>query len=310
MNQSKPDDRISMLLATMHSKVTDKHEQSRARLLDDLSEPIPTSVPTARAATEPQRAWRYAMGLSAIASAILLATWLFGPASPAVAMERMAQALDQVTAYSYRVESVFVSQEGQGRTVRDTNVGRLRIEPVGLHATMHIVESLGTNTEAPGELKTLVDLEETHQAGQRGIIIDHLKKEYWWIDEQLDAASIGNPQVAIYMVRQRRGRVLRDLGQRKIDGRAARGLEIILDADGHASDLGPASIDAGDWQNATVEVWVDPNTDLPIEFRRNRSGDDFQTTIRFTDLKWNVEFTADVFDTILPEGYTELEGRQ
>ena len=58
-----------------------------------------------------------------------------------------------------------------------------RAEPVGLHAAIHIVETLETNT-TPGAPKALVDLEETYRAGGRRIVIDHLKKEHWWIDEE------------------------------------------------------------------------------------------------------------------------------
>ncbi|MFV1968166.1 MAG: hypothetical protein ACC628_22310 [Pirellulaceae bacterium] len=262
--------------------------------------------------------WRYAvggLGLSVVASAAALVLWLASPTSPGSAMEQMARALDRVTSYTYRMESVYVSRKDDGRKVRDVVIGRWRAEPVGLHATIHIVETLGTNT-TPGAPRALVDLEETYRAGGRGIVIDHLKKEYWWIDEEIDAASIpgGSPQVVIYKVRQRRGRVLRDLGVKKIDGRDARGLEILLDGTDPASDLGPATpeSDVGqaagwDWRNVKVEAWVDPKTNLPIEFHCTRRGGDFETNYRFTDLRWNVEFAPDAFDAVAPEGYAEPE---
>jgi hypothetical protein len=143
-------------------------------------------------------------------------------------------------------------------------------------------------------------------------MIDHLTKEYWWINEELDAESIGNPQVLIYMVRQRRGRVVRDLGEKKIGGRAARGLEIILDDAARASELGPVAnheLPPADWvwRNIEIDAWIDPTTNLPIEFRCARRGDDFVTTYCFTALRWNVEFAADTFDPVVPDGYQELD---
>lgn len=145
-----------------------------------------------------------------------------------------------------------------------------------------------------------------------GIIIDHIKKEYWWIDEEVDANSIGDPQKVIYMVRQRLGRVLQDLGQKKIQGRTARGLEIMLDGAQQQSELGPTSVKKGDgetdewaWRNLKIEVWVDLKTNLPIEFRCFRRGEDFETTYRFTDLKWNVAFPD--FDATVLKGYRELD---
>lgn len=308
MNRSQSDDPISASLSASHDAVNAGHVKTRARLLDSLPDTIPTHAEARQAAAS----WRYVvggLGLSAVAAAVLMAFWLLGPTSSAVAMERMAKALDQVSTYSFRMESLRISEEQQGRTARQVQVGRMRTEPVGLHARVQIVETVGTNTAAPSEPRTLVDLEETHQAGGRGIIIDHLKNEYWRIDEEFTADSLpgASSQVLIYKVRQRLGRVLRDLGEETIEGRRARGLEIVLDDTEPASDLGPTSAEAGDWRNVNVEVWVDPQTDLPIEFRYVRRGNDFETTFRFTDLKWNVEFAVDVFNALAPAGYTELD---
>lgn len=312
MSRSEPDDTIVNALRVTHAAVNARHGQMRANLLDRL----PDTPPARSNATT--AAWRFVaggVGLGAIATMILLVLWLFAPTSPAVAMERMARALQQVHSYSFRMESVYTSREDEGRTVRQVTVGDWRTDPVGMHAEIDIVETLGTNTSSPAAPKQLLKLEETHQAKAGGIIVDHLAKEYWTIDEELDANSIGNPQVLIFMVRQRRGRVLRDLGAKTVDGRSARGLVIILDDTKRESELGVVSVEDGDqqaagweWRNVEIEAWIDSKTNLPIEFRCvRRRGDDLETTYLFHDLKWNVDFKAETFAIVAPEGYRKVD---
>lgn len=305
------DDRgVVEVASAAHAAINAKHDEARARLLESLPE-----VERSRENGTRLAAWRVVvrgLGLGAIASSVLLVVWLLGPASPAAALEKVAQALERVNTYSYQMEQVYVSRQGEGRTVRQVTVGRWRTNPVALHATLHIVETLGTNTTSPGKPKTLVDIEEAHQAGQSGILVDHLKKEYWWMNGGIDANKIppGSPQVAVYMVQQRRGRVLSDLGRKRIDGKLARGLEILLDDGQPVSELGVTTPDeepTRDWRNANIEVWIDPETDLPIEFRYARRGDDFKTTYRFTNLKWNVDFDAGDFEVAIPPNYAELD---
>ena len=108
---------------------------------------------------------------------------------------------------------------------------------------------------------------------------------------------------------------MQDLGEKKINGQVAHGLEIVLDESRPVSELGANTDDVKDgsadewiWQNLQFEVWIDPKTDLPVEFRCTRRGDDFETDYRFTDLNWNTEFAADAFDLVAPDGYTERAG--
>ena len=314
MKRSSFNKDISKALTAAHTAVNAMHQRERSLLLQDL--PITMPVPM-RAVGRPT-SWRGVaggVGLSLVASAALLVFWLIVPTSPSAAMERMALALDRVNSYTYRMEKDYVSREGQGRSVRHVVVGHWRTEPASLYAMHHIVETLGTGAGA-GEPKVLMDFEETIRKDGRGVVIDHLKQKYGWINEQIDAASIpgGSPQVVIYKVRQRRGRILQELGVKKIDGRAARGFQLLLDRGDPSTDLGPASPESDegqsagwDWRNVKVETWIDPKTDLPIEIRYTRYGDDYETNYLFTDLRWNVEFAANAFDVSAPEGYTELE---
>jgi hypothetical protein len=318
MNSVPSDNPTIAALAEAHTTVNARHDAARASLLASLASDAP--VGPRRAVTG--AAWRYvagAMGLAAAAAVAAMALWPLAASSPAAAMEQTARALDRVGAYSYHMEKVYVSRKDEGRTLRHTTLGRWRTAPLALYGAIRIVETVGTNTDKPGEPKTLVDVEEAHQANRGGILVDHLTKTYWRIDEEIDADSIppDSPQTAIFMVRQRRYRVVCDLGERQIDGRRTRGVEIVLEDAQPESELG-LNADGGDeggdggappdWRNMTFEVWIDPDTDLPAEFRGVRRGADFETTYLFTDLQWNVEFPAEGFEVDLPEDYTELDG--
>ena len=74
------------------------------------------------------------------------------------------------------------------------------------------------------------------------------------------------------------------------------------------SDLGKATTNQDwDWKDIKITVWVNAKTDLPIEFYFSRTGEDFETTYRFTDLKWNPEFSDEAFQPTAPgSDYTEL----
>ena len=152
MNGTQTDDPIFASLATTHAMVNARHGQARAILLESLTDEVSSLNRRLKSVV----AWRYVvggLGLSAVASAVALALLAFAATSPAVAMEKMAKALDQVTGYTYRMEKTYVSRQGEGRTVRQVTVGRWRTAPVALYATMHIVETLGTKMTAHARRK-------------------------------------------------------------------------------------------------------------------------------------------------------------
>ena len=138
MKRSETNDAISKSLASAHSAVNARHERTRARLLESL--PV-VALPNRGFALSPT--WTYVVGgLGAVSMAILLILWLFSSTPPAWAMERMAQALDDVVSYSFRMESVYVSRQDKGRTVRQVTVGNWRTQPVSLHATIDVKETV------------------------------------------------------------------------------------------------------------------------------------------------------------------------
>lgn len=295
-------------LDELHTAVNQRHGRGRERLLAGLdTHAAPVRLPAV--------VWpRWLLGGMWLSAACLAAAVFFlATARPLSAMERMARAIEQVTSFTWRLESVSISTAGKGRRLHDVNVGRWRREPLGLHATMRSTETKRNDAEAPDSVSLLVDIEETHGA-QRGILIDHRHMTYWWTPGLAGVAAPGNsPLAAIYKVRAHRGRELRDLGERDIEGRKAQGVEILLDDADPETESGPATPETAlgqsrgwDWRNVTVEAWFDPETDLPIEFSMTRRGKDYVTTYRYTDLCWNLDFEADAFTPSVPDGYNEF----
>ena len=309
MNETQSDS-MADDLAVLHAEVNERHGASRERLLAALPQ---EEVSVVRSSS----VWpRWAIGgacVSAVCGLVAVAMLLASP-RPIVAMERMARALERVSSYSWKMESVYVSTKGEGRTLQDTNGGRWRREPRALHATTHVTETKGTNTPIPAEPRVVVNLEET-RGPKWGVVIDHLRKTYWWTPGLTGVSSPGgSPQAVIFKVKSRRGRVLRDLGERVIEGRVERGVEIRLDGGDPETETGPATPESPegqtlgwDWRNVTVEAWYDPATDLPIEFSMTRRGDDDETTYRYTDLEWNVDFDETAFQLARPETYDEVD---
>jgi hypothetical protein len=312
MNPTDADERIVAVLAPLHAGVNARHAGTRTSLLAAVAnEPLTPIRPRVKRVR-----WRYLVGSLSVsaAAAIAFVLWLVSGTSPAAAMERMAQALNQVSSYSYRMDKTYISHAGKGRKVRQITHGGWRTSPAALRAAIHIGETVGTGDAAPETGKVLVDLFEAHDANKGGIVIDHLKQEYWYVNQKLDASSIppSSPQVAIHMVQQRRGRVLRDLGKKTLHGQPARGLEIELDGAQPVSELGPTVPDQKDgepaeidWRNTRFVVWIDRNTNLPIEFSCSRRGADFETYYVFNNLNWNVVFAEDEFTPTPPAGYSQ-----
>lgn len=304
-------ERLNQVLAEAHNADNARHVVSREELLGLLTDHDPAAPTIGWPAWATGGAWVTA------ACAMIVAAVLLSTPKPLSAMDRMAVAIQRVVSFSWRFESVYISQAGEGRAVKDMSLGRWRRDPLGLHASIRVIESKGPNTDPPGRPTVLVDIEETHRR-DLGVLIDHRRKNYWWIHDGYDGTTTpgGSPQVLIFKVRERRGRVLSELGRKEIDGREAEGFVIVLDGHNPVSDLGPATPEseegqeAGwDWRDVEVEVWVDAKTDLPIEFLCKRTGADFETTYRVSDLQWNVDFGPEAFEPRAPgEGYTETDG--
>ena len=238
---------------------------------------------------------------------LLLLLLAFNSASRLSAMERMVQAVREVNSYSYKmfVQDTWVRKgDTQPSTVTHTGT-TYWLEPKSLFYDEKLVRFEGTVPQGEGEL--LTHLTGIHPAGRPGMIIIHagtgrasrsMAKTYYWVPElpSMSAEDIGqdSPITRLRMVREGTGEVLRDLGAKRIDGKQARGYILAL------RDAEPESgFDA-------LEVWVDSDTDLPLEFGFERKDDETTRVYRITDCRWNIEVDPKLFDTTPPEGYEDI----
>jgi hypothetical protein len=90
-----------------------------------------------------------------------------------------------------------------------------------------------------------------------------------------------------------------DLGQRRIDGRTAVGIRVT-----------DARFLAERMERAELELWVDPETKLPIRFDVTGEVDGGRRTkhVRFDQFVWNESLPADEFAPPVPEGFRLIDG--
>ncbi|HEY1600647.1 MAG TPA: hypothetical protein VGG64_13650 [Pirellulales bacterium] len=264
-----------------------------------------TSTSTTGAA--PGRAGRFArlsrtqtwavggIGLS-IAATLAWLAMLLTASQPLSAMERMARELREVKSYSYQIVSrnSFVEEGQQNPTVVTEEGQTYWMAPDAFHNETRIERTEG---EEPKRTTWLVEhFVEVNPAGKAGMFIDHKYRVYCRIPNE----PIGSPTYPwdlLRMIRENSGEVIHELGNKQIKGKEARGYVVFL-KDWH--DKNPDN-----QVHDPVEVWVDPQTDLPLEFGYEGK-DDSEHMLRATDFRWNIPLDPRLFEPAPPDGYADI----
>ncbi|MGC8643960.1 MAG: hypothetical protein ACP5XB_29225, partial [Isosphaeraceae bacterium] len=89
------------------------------------------------------------------------------------------------------------------------------------------------------------------------------------------------------------GQADRLLGTKEVDGKAAKGFQI------EARKIDP------DVYSGQVEIWIDAQTNLPVQIRYEVKTAGIPGMMRMTDFHWNVDLVPKLFDPAPPEGYAE-----
>jgi len=95
------------------------------------------------------------------------------------------------------------------------------------------------------------------------------------------------------MVQEQAGELVRELGPKEIGGKQATGFVMKL-----------RDVPEGSGYDA-LEVWIDSETDLPIEFSFELQKDTWSSSFRLYDCQWNIDFDKRLFEPTAPEGYTD-----
>jgi hypothetical protein len=298
---------ITSSLTATHADLDRNHEALRARLLANL--PAIRTSPRWPAATRwtmtvarltpLQRLAAGSLGISTAAMLLFTALLIINAASPLSAMERMAKQLRQVTSFSFELEETSdrVTGENRRRILRnDTNFWRA---PAYWHGTTKFVKIPLPADPNGANIEPLSNVEEIYTPGQRGILIDHLAKTFFRTPE-MQPDSFPDYSPVNWMQRMSEGsvKVLDDLGTKVIDGKTAHGYVVSL---GHPDPKNPSN---------RAELWLDPETDLPVEFRFGDTGSSdeiysWTDEIRIYNCRWNIDLEDSFFEPIEPAGYDD-----
>lgn len=298
--------RLNDQLVAVHSELDRSHAASRGLLLAKLST---VDVPARRVnawtwlarqldrLTIKQRVAAGGVGLTTIIGMTLLLL-VMSSAERLSAMERMVKQLREVTSFSFELEETSdrITGENRRRIQRnDTNFWRA---PASWRGTTRIVKV--PLPPAPGDAgELLVDVEEIYTEGQRGILIDHKKKTFFRTPEMRpDSFPDFSPVKWVQRMSKGTVKVIDDLGTKQLHGKTAHGYVV---------SLGHPEADSG--QNA-IHVWLDTETDLPIEFRYEETGtsetvDVWTNVMRVFNCRWNIDLDDELFKPTEPVGYDD-----
>jgi hypothetical protein len=304
--------RLTDQLAAAHAELDQTHAASRVRLLAAVAhEPQPSGRVSAahrlasllEGLNRGQRIALGGVGLSTAAVIVLMIVFA-NPVRELSAMERIVKAVREVTSCSFQWSNriTFAPRGGKPPVIRvqTCNVywrapGPGNEQWLGdLAAPIKCVQ-LDPDAAGRREPRLRTDVTEVYPTGKPGILIDFLDKYYFWTPP-LPASELPrvSPMAMLTTVRDGSCEVVRELGLRQIEGREARGY--VLNVKG-----APAFHKA---KGNEVEVWVDPATDLPIQFRfEEDNGGDPKEVFRITDCRWNIKLDDDLFQTNPPAGF-------
>jgi outer membrane lipoprotein-sorting protein len=302
---------LAQRLAAAHGKFDLYHLASRSQLLaslDDTKAPCRSSyawhglVARINGLTIRQRIAAAGLGLSTVAGMALLIAIFVNLATPLSAMERMAKQLREVKSYSYRLfaRDTFM-KEGQTDSTTVIHTGTTYwLEPDSLYYDEKIERTEGSEFPDEQESGLLAHFTGIHPTGKPGLMVYHAGREeskaktYYPIPEvRADEVGDKSPITRLRAVREGAGQILRTLGTKEIDGKRARGYVMAL-----------ANAELGSGFDA-LEVWVDPQTDLPVEIGYKVTSNDNIREFRISECRWNIEIEPSLFDTTPPEGYSE-----
>jgi hypothetical protein len=293
-------------LAAIHSEAERTHAVARAQLLAKISTIDAPAKKTAAVTwfsqqisrlTIRQRLAAGGIGLTG-AFGILLLIIFASSAERLSAMERMAKQLREVTSFSYELEEISDRITGDNRRSIKRNDVVYWSAPASLRATTKIVKlPLPPPPGAVGE--ETVDVEEIYTKGHRGILIDHKRRQFFRTPE-MPPDDFDDSSPVNWLQRMSKGsvKIVADLGTKQLYGNLAHGYVVSL---GHP--------DPKSGQNA-IHLWVDTETDLPIEYRYEESDtsdevDSWKSVMRAYNCRWNIELDDELFLPMEPAGYDD-----
>jgi hypothetical protein len=289
-------------LSAAHLELDRTHATSRARLMAKLSnEEVSARTSDLRSRltfrfgglTTRQRITVVGLTSAAVAAIALISVALNASHSLS-AMERMCKVLNQVKSYGFKnTEHVTIQKKGM------TAPGIVNLSditywqaPGSLREELRIVLS-GNVPRGYHSGQMDCDIVSISLTDKPGILIDHLTKTFMQESkmrpEDTGSGSLTYPNHIIRTIREESGKIARDLGTRNIQGKLAHGYAML-----YKNDTDP------------IDVWLDPQTDLPVEIGFTAKDETTTEVVRYTDFRWNIDLDPKLFDTTPPVDYTDI----
>ena len=241
---------------------------------------------------------RHRLAVGGVAASIALAGALLLALNSGVqlsAMERMAKELQEITSYSYRSSgsNTDINNDGKRETRKD-DCTVVWLAPDAFHEEtkiVKIVEDVGGGNRTEKSLAISTSL----SARRKGVLIDHRHKTF----DRIRYEPIGSktyPWDMLRMIREGSYDVLADLGTKRIGDTEAHGYRLAL-KNPH---------DKENTVDDPVELWVDPETNLPIEIGWAGESEGWKYTDRTSDFRWNIALDSKLFEPVIPQGYADI----
>jgi outer membrane lipoprotein-sorting protein len=215
---------------------------------------------------------------AAIAVIIILGVNL-AQKQPEVAWGKLAERLEKIPAYSYKIHTTFPRPDGAGIVTHG-------------YSKIYYAANRGIRIERDYNLFTVIV---TVANGFQTTIYPEIKKYMRWEVSEDDLADL--KEVFDPVVRMKNMLALRykNLGKEKYDDIEVEGIEV---TDGR--------FEREYLDRCTARLWVSVKTGLPVNFEINgtaRNGN-IEVTAQFTSFEWNAQLDARVFEPEIKAGYT------
>ena len=231
-------------------------------------------------------------GIGLVAAVAILLIWTVSSTTPVSAMEKMAEEVRK--AKSFKCTAIgkgtsvlkFGDPPKTVETKRESRTTEYRFAPDSIR--MEDINSDTWNGPGPELLKI------TPGGNNPYIMIDNRQKTF-----QIRTLSEKQErEIALFSpdkLGRLRGEADRDLGDKEINGKKARGF--IVD---------PKKIDPELSTPGVLEIWLDNETNLPVLIRTEGKSENGSWTTETTDIQWNIDLDSKLFDTTPPEGYRNV----
>jgi outer membrane lipoprotein-sorting protein len=290
-------------LAMLSATADQNHSSQRERLLAAVSNPTARFVDPSSSRIPLAGIWASAhhrlAPVAILGSVILLAVVYFVviPSSPRQlsAMEHVAEELNKIESYSYKVSSTntFVDKQSQQpASIKESGSAYWR-SPNGFRSETENVKTVGESAAAKPTQEILEHFVEAFPPNHECVFIDYKRRTYCHLPFEPIGSNV-YPLDMLRMIREQQYQVTRDLGIKPIGNKPAHGYVVELKHPHDRESYPP------------IDVWIDPQTNLPVECGYVIHHKQSEERLRIDDFQWNLDLKAKLFSPSPPQDFLDI----